>query len=84
MCKVPATAPTQNQMYDVLWAEIAMWLGKMPEEAKNQYEWSKDHIRMTESPENWFARARTATKENPEALSGIHADFIMQVIDEAS
>lgn len=84
MCKIPCTAPTQNQMYDVLWAELALWLNKMPTIIKKKYEWSKDHIRMTESPENWFARARTATKESPEALSGIHSDFILQVIDEAS
>lgn len=84
MCKIPCTAPTQNQMYDVLWAEIALWLNKMPKVIKDMYEWSKDHIRMKESPENWFARARTATKESPEALSGIHAPFIAQIIDEAS
>jgi hypothetical protein len=84
MCKVPCTAPTADQMYDVLWAEIALWLGKMPKFISNMYEWSKDHIRMKESSDNWFARAKTATKENPEALSGIHADYIMQVIDEAS
>lgn len=84
MCKIPCTAPTADQMYDVLWAEVALWLGKMPKFIANMYEWSKDHIRMKESPDNWFARAKTATKENPEALSGIHADYIMQVIDEAS
>jgi hypothetical protein len=29
--KVPCTAPTQSQMYDVLWAEIQKWILKMPE-----------------------------------------------------
>ncbi len=29
-CKVPCTAPTQSQMYDVLWAEIQKWILKMP------------------------------------------------------
>ncbi len=71
-------------MYDVLWAEVAKWLDRMPDFIKDMYEWSKAHIRMKESSENWFARARTATKESPEALSGIHADYMMQLIDEAS
>jgi hypothetical protein len=39
---------------------------------------------MTESPETWFARARTSSKDRPEALSGIHADYIMGLVDEAS
>ena len=71
-------------MYGALWAEISVWLGKMPEPIRVMYEWSNNHVKMKESPENWFARARTSTKENPEALSGIHADYMMQIIDEAS
>lgn len=29
--QVPCTAPTQSQMYDVLWKEIAVWVNRMPE-----------------------------------------------------
>lgn len=83
-CKIGATAPTQNQMYDVLWAEIKKWIEKMPPFIANKYEHSNDYVRIKESPENWFARARTARKEAPEALAGLHADHIMIVVDEAS
>jgi hypothetical protein len=48
------------------------------------YEWESSHIRMKESPMTWFARAKTASKENTEALAGVHADWVMMAIDEAS
>lgn len=83
-CKVPCTAPTQTQMYDVLWAELQKWILKMPEAAKVFYEYTSDYVRMSERPDTWFARARTGRKENPEALAGLHAEFMMLVVDEAS
>ena len=82
--KIGATAPTQNQMYDVLWAEIKAWIDRMPEFFKNKYEHTTDYVRIVESPENWFARARTARKESPEALAGLHADHMLILADEAS
>jgi hypothetical protein len=39
---------------------------------------------MKESTQTWFARAKTASKENTEALAGVHADWVMMAIDEAS
>jgi hypothetical protein len=82
--QIPCTAPTSEQMNDVLWKEIAKWLQKMPPALKKQYEWTNTHIRMTVSPATWFARARTARKESPEALAGMHGDNVMLLVDEAS
>lgn len=82
--QIPCTAPTENQMYDVLWKEIAKWLKMMPEQIQGLYEWSNTYIRIKERPETWFARAKTARKEAPEALAGVHGEFVMFVIDEAS
>lgn len=82
--QVPCTAPTSEQMNDVLWKEIAKWLNRMPAELKNKYEWTNTHIRVLENPAVWFARAKTARKESPEALAGIHGDYVMMIIDEAS
>jgi len=82
--QIPCTAPTENQMYDVLWKELAKWLKMMPEQIQGLYEWSNTYIRIRERPETWFARAKTARKEAPEALAGVHGDFVMFVIDEAS
>ncbi len=39
---------------------------------------------MKERPDSWFARAKTSSKENSEALAGIHADWVMILADEAS
>jgi len=39
---------------------------------------------MVESPETWFARAKTARKESPEALAGVHGEHVMYIADEAS
>ena len=82
--QIPCTAPTENQMYDVLWKEISKWLKLMPQEIQEMYEWSNTYIRIRERPETWFARAKTARKEAPEALAGVHGDWVLFVIDEAS
>ena len=82
--QIPCTAPTSDQMHDVLWKEVSKWLQLMPEQIRAKYEWSNNYVRITESPETWFARAKTARKEAPEALAGVHGDFVLFLIDEAS
>ena len=82
--QIPCTAPTSDQMHDILWKEVQIWLNRMPKELSQLYDWSADYIRMIESPQTWFARARTARKESPEALAGIHADHVLYLVDEAS
>ena len=83
--QIPCTAPTGDQLFDVLWKEIAKWLGRLPDYKwlKNKLEWQSSYIRNTESPSTWFARAKTARKESPEALAGIHGDYVMMLVDEA-
>lgn len=82
--QVPCTAPSTEQMHDILWKEVARWMKLMPLHFAAKYEWQADHIRMVESPETWFARAKTARKETPEALAGVHGDHVMFEIDEGS
>ena len=43
-----------------------------------------ERIVVVEDPEGAFAVRRTASKENPEALQGFHADHLLFLIDEAS
>ena len=83
-CQTAVTAPTSTQMNDVLWKELAKWIGKLPFEVREIYDWKSDYVRMKYSPETWFARARTSTKENTEAIAGVHADNVLIAIDEAS
>lgn len=82
--QVPVTAPTTAQMHDVLWKELSIWINKMPDDTRELYEWQHDYVRMNYSPESWFARARTSTKENTEAIAGVHSEHVCIVADEAS
>lgn len=82
--QVPCTAPTADQLSDILWKEIKRWLDRMKPEIAGLYDYTNDHVRMKESPQTWFARARTGRKESPEALAGVHGDYILYVVDEGS
>ena len=92
--KIPCTAPTSHQLRDILWGELSKWRRKSDELSQQR----GDHPRfalttlfrlMTDSltdpvAKEWGAFARTARKENPEALQGFHADNLLFVLDEAS
>lgn len=79
--KVPCTAPTQHQLFDILWAEVSKWLRNNPA-LQRELVWTKEKVYMRGYPEEWFAVARTASK--PDALQGFHADDLLFIIDEAS
>lgn len=79
--KIPCTAPTQHQLFDILWAEVSKWIRNNPV-LSEQLVWTKERLYMKNNPEEWFAVARTASK--PDALQGFHADHLLYIIDEAS
>lgn len=82
--KIPVTAPTSHQLEDVLWAELAMWHRKMPDELRLQFVWKGDRFERVDDPAPAFAVARTSRREQPEALQGFHAPVVVFIIDEAS
>ena len=83
--QVPCTAPTADQLHDVLWKELFKWIDKIQiEEVKELFLCQDKYIRIKESPKTWFARARTGQKENPEALAGIHSEHVFLCVDESS
>lgn len=82
--QIGCTAPTADQIYDVLWKEVARWHRKMPKRLADAFDLQAQYVRVKERPETWFARARTARKENPEALAGLHAEVVIIIVDEAS
>lgn len=79
--KIPCTAPTQHQLHDILWAEVAKWLRNNPALEK-EITWTQEKVYLNGYPEEWFAVPRTATK--PDALQGFHAEHVLYIIDEAS
>jgi hypothetical protein len=82
--KIPCVAPTQHQLDDVLWTECRIWHKRLPEAFQKQIEFSADRIYLTHKPKESYAAARTARKENPEALQGFHSGNMLFLFDEAS
>lgn len=79
--RVVATAPTKQQLHDVLWSEIAKWQSKSPI-LSEILTWTKTYIYLRGYEKRWFAVARTATK--PENMQGFHEDNMLFIVDEAS
>lgn len=81
--KIGVTAPSSGQMYDALWSELAKWHAKMPEGLKKQFEWRAERFESVEHPAISYAVAKTARRETPEALAGLHSENMLFMIDEA-
>jgi len=79
--RVVATAPTKQQLHDVLWSEVSKWQERAPL-LQEILKWTKTYIYMVGHEKRWFATARTATK--PENMQGFHEDNMLFIIDEAS
>lgn len=79
--RIVATAPTKQQLHDVLWSEVSKWMNKSPLLSKI-LKWTKTYIYMAGNEKRWFAVARTATK--PENMQGFHEDNMLFIVDEAS
>jgi hypothetical protein len=90
VCRYPqktvATAPTRGQLFDALFAEVMSWFGHVPPAIQQLYTFKSDRIELTAAPDDSFFSARTARRESPEALQGVHCDpgYVLLVIDEAS
>jgi len=83
-CKVPVAANSQDQLRDTIWPEIAKWHRQLPDALKAMIDVQAERIVVIHDPEGAFAVRRTASKENPEALQGFHAEHLLFLIDEAS
>lgn len=79
--RIVATAPTKQQLHDVLWSEVSKWMSRSPL-LSEILKWTKTYIYMTGYEKRWFAVARTATK--PENMQGFHEDNMLFIVDEAS
>ena len=79
--RVVATAPTKQQLHDVLWSEIDKWMSRSPL-LRELLKWTKTYVYMVGYEKRWFATAKTATK--PENMQGFHEDNMLFIVDEAS
>lgn len=80
--KGAVTAPTMPQLRDALVAEVKLWAGRKkvsylaPTVCTNEM--------LTNEAFGSFVVFKTASKEKPEALQGLHADHVLALVDEAS
>ena len=82
--KIPVTSPSSGQLSDGLIPECHKWLNKLPNFLQDKLHTTENRIVRKDNPANNFISFRTARKESPEALQGIHARFVMCLVDEAS
>lgn len=85
--KIAATSVTGDNLADGLWTEMAKWQHRSPL-LKAQFVWTKTRIFAAQHPEEWWMSARTypksaSTEDQAAALSGLHADYTLFLIDEA-
>lgn len=79
--RVVATAPTRQQLNDVLWAELEKWRQKS-EFLIHLLKWTKTYIYVNGREKRWFGVARASSK--PENMQGFHEDNMLFIVDEAS
>lgn len=82
--KVIVTSPSFKQLTDGLIPEVNKWITRMPGWLQVQLEVTQDRVVRKPNVRNNFISYRTARKENPEALAGVHATHVLIIVDEAS
>lgn len=82
--KLPLTANRSDQLRDVIWSEIRIWYRKLDPALQSLLDITSDRVHWRVAPEECFAVARTARKENPEAFHGFHSKHLLFGADEAS
>ena len=86
-CNVAATSITSDNLRDGLWKEMAVWQAKSPF-LQRAFHWGKERIESVYRPATWWMAARTWSKSanaqaQSETLAGLHAKYILFLIDEA-
>lgn len=82
--KAVLTANSQDQLRDNNWPEIKKWHRQLPIALQEQIEIAEERMHVKVMPEMSFLVRRTASRDRPEALQGIHAKHVLYIVDEAS
>lgn len=78
------TAVSMDQLSTNNWPELRKQAQYLPEELREQLKIEEERLSIKCDPAMSFFTRRTASKEKPEALQGIHAKHILAICDEAS
>lgn len=88
LCRFPqktaVTAPSEKQLFGALWAEFETWGKRLPKNLQRMVEIKADMAELVAARSESFISIKTARAEQPEALSGLHAEWEMVIADEAS
>jgi phage terminase large subunit len=82
--KIVCTAPTSAQLFDALFVEVQSWINRLPEAVRSLLAVTTDRIELKSDAASAFISARTSRPETPEALQGVHAAYVLLIVDEAS
>lgn len=82
--KTAVTAPSSNQLWDALWPETKIWINRLPTQISSLFEPKSERIELISDPAGSFISAKAARKDQPEALAGVHSDFVLLILDEFS
>ncbi len=82
--KTIITANSQDQLRTNNWPELRKQASNLPDPLRAQLQIDEERAFLKAAPEMAFVVRRTASKHNPEALAGIHAEYVLYLIDEAS
>ena len=95
--QIGVTSNTEAQLKDIFMKELWKWRNKLPQYVAGQLNMEegvaghlKDNITQLDdfvrvgTDKDWFLRARVASDDKPEALAGLHGDFVLIIVDEAS
>lgn len=85
--KVACTSISADNLSDNLWTEMSKWQQRSPF-LLQAFEWTKTRIAARDHPETWWASGRSWSRSadastQGETLAGLHADYILFVLDEA-
>lgn len=78
------TAPSSPQLFDVLFADIKAWAGRLPVPLQQTLELKGERIELKAAPSDSYISARTSRPDQPEAIAGVHSDNVLLICDEAS
>jgi phage terminase large subunit len=88
LCRFPqktgVTAPSEKQLFDALWAEFQTWGNRLPKTLQGLVEVKAASAELRAAPSESFISIKTARAEQPGALQGLHSEWELVVIDEAS
>lgn len=76
------TANTQTQLKSKTWRELAVWHKRM--RTQHWFEWTATRFYHRDHPTTWGLDAIPWSEHNSEAFAGLHAKYVLMIMDEAS